>query len=196
LYCSTAACKPEAGEWNDRTSASSEPGLRNCLGLRSAAFVFKQVHRCPPSIPSRFSALAGVVAALGLCLLQTGCGPSPSGGGGEAGSKVTIQNKGSDTMVNLAQAWAEEYRKVAPDVSVEVSGGGSGVGITSLLEKTCDIADASREAQPKEIAAAKERNISASELIRGLINEMEHKEEQKVLREAAVSLYGDYENDK
>ena len=46
------------------------------------------------------------------------------------------------------------------------------------------------------VAAAKERNISASELIRGLINEMEHKEEQKVLREAAVSLYGDYENDK
>jgi phosphate transport system substrate-binding protein len=96
-----------------------------------------------------------VVAALGLCLLQTGCGPSPSGDGGEAGSKVTIQNKGSDTMVNLAQAWAEEYRKVAPDVSVEVSGGGSGVGIAALAKGTIDIANASRNMKPEEIETAK-----------------------------------------
>ena len=50
----------------------------------------------------------------------------------ENAKKQTIQNKGSDTMVNLAQAWAEEYKKVAPDVDVEVSGGGSGVGIAAL----------------------------------------------------------------
>ena len=43
-------------------------------------------------------------------------------------AKTVIQNKGSDTMVNVAQVWAEEYRKAAPDVEVEVSGGGSGVG--------------------------------------------------------------------
>jgi phosphate transport system substrate-binding protein len=65
--------------------------------------------------------LNGMAATLAVSLLLTGCGHSPSGGGGEAASKVTIQNKGSDTMVNLAQAWAEEYRKVVPDVSVEVS---------------------------------------------------------------------------
>ena len=53
-------------------------------------------------------------------LLQTGCGKSDSGGSGDAAKKQTIQNKGSDTMVNLAQAWAEEYKKVAPDVDVEV----------------------------------------------------------------------------
>ena len=46
--------------------------------------------------------------------------------------RTVIQNKGSDTMVNVAQAWAEEYQKVAPDVEVEVSGGGSGVGIAAL----------------------------------------------------------------
>ena len=79
--------------------------------------------------------LNGMAALLALCLLQTGCGQSTSGGGGESASKATIQNKGSDTMVNLAQAWAEEYKKVAPDVDVEVSGGGSGVGIAALWSR-------------------------------------------------------------
>jgi len=58
-------------------------------------------------------------------------------------------------MVNLAQAWAEEYKKVAPDVDVEVSGGGSGVGIAALQKGTIDIANASRNMKPEEIEAAK-----------------------------------------
>jgi len=107
--------------------------------------------------PSFFylSTAAGV-AALALCLLQTGCGKSDTAsGGGDAAKKQTIQNKGSDTMVNLAQAWAEEYKKVAPDVDVEVSGGGSGVGIAALQKGTIDIANASRNMKPEEIEAAK-----------------------------------------
>ena len=99
--------------------------------------------------------LAAVAAVFTLCLLVTGCGHSSSSGGGEAASKVTIQNKGSDTMVNLAQAWAEEYRKVAPDAGVEVSGGGSGVGIAALEKGTIDIANASRNMKPQEIETAK-----------------------------------------
>jgi phosphate transport system substrate-binding protein len=93
-------------------------------------------------------------AALTICLLQTGCGKTESGGG-EAGMKQTIQNKGSDTMVNLAQAWAEEYKKVVPDVDVEVSGGGSGVGIAALEKGTIEIANSSRNMKPEEIEAAK-----------------------------------------
>ena len=58
-------------------------------------------------------------------------------------------------MVNLAQAWAEEYKKVAPDVDVEVSGGGSGVGIAALIKGTIDIANASRNMKPEEIEQAK-----------------------------------------
>lgn len=69
--------------------------------------------------------------------------------------EVTIQVKGSDTMVNLAQAWAEEYKKVAPAVEVEVSGGGSGVGIAALLKGTIDIANASRNMKPMEIETAR-----------------------------------------
>jgi phosphate transport system substrate-binding protein len=57
--------------------------------------------------------------------------------------------------VNLAQAWAEEYAKVDPAVSIEVSGGGSGVGIAALINKTADIANASRKLEPEEEAKAK-----------------------------------------
>ena len=69
--------------------------------------------------------------------------------------KATIQVKGSDTMVNLAQAWAEDYKKVNPAVEVEVSGGGSGVGIAALIKGTIDIADASRNMKPAEAEQAK-----------------------------------------
>jgi phosphate transport system substrate-binding protein len=58
-------------------------------------------------------------------------------------------------MVVLAQAWAEEYKKVAPSVNVEVSGGGSGVGIAALIKGTIDIANASRDMKPAEIEQAK-----------------------------------------
>lgn len=65
---------------------------------------------------------------------------------------VAIQNKGSDTMVNVAQAWAEEYQRVVPGVNVEVSGGGSGTGIAALIKGTVDIANASRNIKAEEAA--------------------------------------------
>ncbi len=96
------------------------------------------------------------IAAIVAILLQTGCGNREAEGpGSQTAAKATIQNKGSDTMVNLAQAWAEAYKKAAPDVGVEVSGGGSGVGIAALVKGTIDIANASRNMKPEEIAEAK-----------------------------------------
>ncbi len=77
----------------------------------------------------------------------------------KSGDRVVLQNKGSDTLVNVAQAWAEEYRKVDPKVAVAVSGGGSGTGISALLNGTVDIANASREIKDKEIEAAKKKGI-------------------------------------
>jgi len=62
-----------------------------------------------------------------------------------------IKVGGSDTMVNLAQAWAEEYGKKYPNVQIQVSGGGSGVGIAKLTEGTIDLANSSREVKPDEI---------------------------------------------
>ncbi|HEX9114453.1 MAG TPA: phosphate ABC transporter substrate-binding protein, partial [Anaerolineae bacterium] len=101
--------------------------------------------------------LTACLLTLCLGLLPSGCGnkDNSGGSGGAAGQKVTIQNKGSDTMVNLAQGWAEEYKKAAPTVDVEVSGGGSGVGIAALVKGTIDIANASRNMKTEEIDQAK-----------------------------------------
>jgi len=76
-------------------------------------------------------------AIVSIALSLTAC----TGGGG---SRTLIQNKGSDTLVNVAQAWAETYRTVNPAVAVAVSGGGSGTGIASLINGTVDLANASR----------------------------------------------------
>jgi phosphate transport system substrate-binding protein len=93
----------------------------------------------------------GAIALLAAVTLAA-CG---GGGGGDEGAGPTIiQNKGSDTMVNVAQVWAEEYRSVAPDVEVEVSGGGSGVGLAALIRGAVDIANASRDMKPQEMEAA------------------------------------------
>ncbi len=96
------------------------------------------------------------------CLSLSGCGkPGANDSAGSnsstrpSGAGAAIQVKGSDTMVNLAQAWAEQYKHVAPNVSVEVSGGGSGVGIAALIKGTIDIANASRNMKPGELEQAK-----------------------------------------
>ncbi|NQU09725.1 phosphate ABC transporter substrate-binding protein [bacterium] len=97
----------------------------------------------------------GRVAAallLTLVLIPTGCGRR--GAPGTTGHQI-IQNVGSDTMVNIAQAWAEQYAAVEPDVSVEVSGGGSGTGIAALINGTVDIANCSRHLEPQERERAK-----------------------------------------
>ncbi len=82
---------------------------------------------------------------------------------GSAGPSQSIQNKGSDTLVNLALAWAEAYRNVEPGVSIAVTGGGSGTGIAALINGTVDIANASRKMKDKEIAAAQENGIDPIE---------------------------------
>ena len=65
-------------------------------------------------------------------------------------SRLVISNSGSDTIVNLAQMWAETYQKVDPGVSVEVSGGGSGVGVRDLMQGVVDIANCSRAMKDSE----------------------------------------------
>lgn len=98
--------------------------------------------------------LLGAAAILGLvsCSPDSNKGGAPGADGSSAGPKPTIQNKGSDTMIELAQAWAEKYH----DANVEVSGGGTGVGISSLITGTVDIANASRALSADEIAKAKQ----------------------------------------
>lgn len=98
-----------------------------------------------------------ITAVLGLTLALAIAGGAfiSATAADKKGKKTKIQVKGSDTMVNVAQAWAETYQKGNPNVEIEVSGGGSGVGITALIKGTIDIANASRNMKPTEIEAAK-----------------------------------------
>ncbi len=82
--------------------------------------------------------------------------------GGQQSSSIQI--KGSDTMVNLGQAWAEAFMKANPKVSVAVTGGGSGTGIAALLSNTCDIAELSRELKPEEIQMAKSKGFDPKQI--------------------------------
>ena len=82
-------------------------------------------------------------------------------------ARTAIQNKGSDTLVNVAQAWAEAYSQKDPEVAIAVSGGGSGTGIAAMINGTVDIANASRKMKKKEIDLATQRGQTPIEHVVG-----------------------------
>jgi len=75
-----------------------------------------------------------------------------------------LQIKGTDTIVNVGQMVSEEFMKANPYVFVGVTGGGSGVGIASLINGTCDIATSSREMKAKEIELARKHGVEPNEI--------------------------------
>lgn len=77
----------------------------------------------------------------------------------------SLQVKGSDTMVNVCQAWAEAFMAQHPQVTVAVTGGGSGTGIAALIGGTCELAASSRQMTEKERAQATARGHEAREWI-------------------------------
>ena len=89
------------------------------------------------------------------------------GGGGDRDQRALIQNKGSDTLLNVAQAWAEAYSMVNQNVAVAVTGGGSGTGISAMINGTVDIANASRKMRDSEMEAARENGVEPIEFIVG-----------------------------
>jgi len=118
----------------------------------------------PPA--SRVWVLA-VIAVLTACGGKPGTQSAAASGspvdparGSPGRSVVTIQNTGSDTLVNLALAWAEAYMGIHPEVRLSVTGGGSGTGIASLINGTIQIANASREMSRDEIATAAKNGIA------------------------------------
>jgi len=98
------------------------------------------------------------LVALAAFILQLGCGKKDENAGATT-EKISLQNQGSDTMVNLAQAWAEAYAEVDSAVSVEVSGGGSGTGIAALINGTVDVANSSRKIEKAEKDSVVSRRI-------------------------------------
>ena len=85
----------------------------------------------------------------------------------DADAKTIIHSRGSDTLMIVAQVWAEVYAKTNPQVAISVSGGGSGVGIAALINGTVDIASASRKMKPKEIDMAERQGFQPVEFIVG-----------------------------
>lgn len=111
----------------------------------------------------------GIIGLLSLI----GCGRDKSdtqsaGKTGVSELTGTLQIKGSDTMVNLGQAWAEAFMKKHPKTTVAVTGGGSGTGIAALINGTCDIAICSRVMKDKEKQQAKQKGRSPVEFVVGL----------------------------
>ncbi|MDD5370999.1 MAG: phosphate ABC transporter substrate-binding protein [Anaerolineaceae bacterium] len=109
-----------------------------------------------------------IVSVLFL-LLVTACIPgrtSPSTGTGAApAAGAYIQNKGSDTLVNVALAWAEKYQQLHSDIRISVTGGGSGTGIAALINGTVDLANASRKITPGEMDEAQKNGIHPVEIV-------------------------------
>jgi phosphate transport system substrate-binding protein len=77
----------------------------------------------------------------------------------------SLQIKGSDTMVNLGQAWAEAYMKQNPGTSIAVTGGGSGTGISAMVNNTCNIAEVSREMKESEIKLVESKGFTPIKII-------------------------------
>jgi phosphate transport system substrate-binding protein len=118
------------------------------------------------SIRRRY-ALAGAIllaAFAGCTKPEEGGGPAGTTGasGGERG-QITI--KGSDTMVQLAQAWAQEFMKTHPNIRVTVTGGGSNTGIVALINKGTDVANASRPMKEEEKRSAASRGVDVKEFV-------------------------------
>jgi len=80
----------------------------------------------------------------------------------------TIVVKGSDTLLIVAQQWAEEFISLHPKVNIQVAGGGTGTGFTALRDKTTDIADASREIKTSEVESCKAVGVNPVEWTVGL----------------------------
>lgn len=115
--------------------------------------------RCP-----RFGLWTLCLLIVVLVWLLVGCGPRQSTSSEEAAEAgQTVENKGSDTLVNLALAWAETYMRLYPDMRISVTGGGSGTGIAAMINGTVDVANASRAMKPEEIAAAQANGVSPVE---------------------------------
>jgi phosphate transport system substrate-binding protein len=110
---------------------------------------------------------AGLISAVLLLIILSSCSRSTDSTQSSQNNTqtLTIVNKGSDTLVNLALAWAEKYHELHSEVEISVTGGGSGTGIAALINKTVDIANASRQIKPEEIQQAKTNGVNPTEFV-------------------------------
>jgi len=121
----------------------------------------QQLKTVTPKLTTTSLSILALLLPLTLILLSA-CKPKPDTVAA-ADSRHVIQNKGSDTLLNLALAWAEAYEHVDSNTSIAITGGGTGTGIAALINHTADIANASRPMKDEEIAAARANGIEPVE---------------------------------
>ncbi len=119
----------------------------------------------PLSPPRLFMAILLTVLLISGCSAANSASGSAKGSSASSATSAYIQNKGSDTIVNLALAWAERYQQENKDIRISVTGGGSGTGITSLINGTVDIANASRSITADEIKAAQANGVDPQQVV-------------------------------
>jgi phosphate transport system substrate-binding protein len=100
-----------------------------------------------------------------VTLMLAGCTKENGTSTGDNPTAAYIENKGSDTIVNIALAWAEEYQKLHPEVRISVTGGGSGTGITALINGSIPLANASRQIKTEELESARAAGLDPQEFI-------------------------------
>lgn len=145
---------------------------------------------------SSIRAVLSLMAVVGAAACGGGSAPAGESNTAPAGGGTVIRLTGSDTMVNLNQAWAENYRTVKPDVSVQIAGGGSGVGIAGLIDGILDIAASSRKMEPAEIErATKSAGSAPQEFAVGLDALAVYVHDSNPLKQISVDelaeIYGD-----
>jgi phosphate transport system substrate-binding protein len=111
---------------------------------------------------TKWSVVAGLVAALSLVL--AGCGGGASGQ--EGGEAVTgnIRIEGSSTVYPITQAAAELFRQENPDARIEVGGAGTSDGFEAFCKGDTQISDASRPIEAEEIQACKKAGVDYIEI--------------------------------
>lgn len=109
---------------------------------------------------SRITSLFVIVS-----LILASCGSGDDNAHPGSSSIISIENKGSDTIVNLALAWAEAYQVIQPEIRISITGGGSGTGIAALINGTVDIANASRQIKEEERKNAEANGITPKEYV-------------------------------
>jgi phosphate transport system substrate-binding protein len=134
-----------------------------------------------------------------FAFLLTACAPGRRDQEGQATASTYIENKGSDTIVNLALAWAEAYQQVRPEVAISVTGGGTGTGLAALANGTVDIANASRPIKAEEEALAERAGFDPEEFViaRDAIAVIVHPDnpvDELTLEEVAAIFKGEINN--
>lgn len=152
----------------NRTQAQRAPNLRNGIKIESPDVEFMSLWEKTEArfdMVARTTRLLCVLFSLLFLTLNTACGQDAVSVKAQGKSAEIIENKGSDTIVNLALAWAEQYMQIHPEVRISVTGGGSGTGIAAMINGTVDIANASREMKKEEISAARANGIQPIEYV-------------------------------